>query len=94
MNGIQKAVQQLSKPYKACIVVGGGRHNNSIMVGLKRHVTGRIISGDDLGWHGDAIEAQAFAFLAVRSRLGLPISFPGTTGVPNPMSGGVFNSKH
>ena len=37
---------------------------------------------DDVGWHGDALEAQAFAFLAVRSLRGLPLSFPGTTGVP------------
>jgi len=93
VNGIHKAIQGLSKPYKACIVVGGGRHNHSIMAGLKHHITGRVISGDDLGWRGDAVEAQAFAFLAVRSRLGLPISFPGTTGVPRPLTGGVFCSK-
>ena len=42
----------------------------------------------DLGWDGDALEAQAFAFLAVRSLRGLPLTFPGTTGVPRPMTGG------
>ena len=43
-----------------------------------------------IGFDGDAIEAQCFAYLALRSRKGLPISFPGTTGVPAPMTGGVF----
>jgi anhydro-N-acetylmuramic acid kinase len=45
---------------------------------------------DELGWDGDALEAQGFAYMAVRSVKGLPISFPGTTGVPAPMPGGVL----
>jgi anhydro-N-acetylmuramic acid kinase len=45
----------------------------------------------DLGWDGDALEAQAFAFLAVRSLRGLPLTFPGTTGVPRPLTGGKVN---
>jgi anhydro-N-acetylmuramic acid kinase len=44
-----------------------------------------------VGWEGDAIEAQAFAYLALRSRADLPLSFPGTTGVPRPMTGGVLH---
>ncbi|HRQ60436.1 MAG TPA: anhydro-N-acetylmuramic acid kinase, partial [Alphaproteobacteria bacterium] len=43
---------------------------------------------DILGWDGDATEAECFGYLAVRSMLGLPISFPGTTGAPAPMTGG------
>jgi anhydro-N-acetylmuramic acid kinase len=43
-----------------------------------------------VGWNGDALEAQAFAYLAVRSRRDLPLSLPGTTGVPAPMAGGRF----
>ena len=43
-----------------------------------------------IGFDGDAIEAQCFAYLALRSRRGLPLSFPTTTGVPAPMTGGVF----
>jgi anhydro-N-acetylmuramic acid kinase len=42
-----------------------------------------------LGWDGDATEAEGFAYMAVRSLRGLPISFPGTTGVPRAMSGGT-----
>ena len=47
---------------------------------------------DTLGWDGDALEAQAFGFLAVRALRGLPLSLPGTTGVPHPMPGGVIHS--
>jgi len=48
---------------------------------------------DGEGWDGDALEAQAFAFLAVRSLRGLPLSFPGTTGVPAPQVGGKLHEK-
>jgi anhydro-N-acetylmuramic acid kinase len=48
-----------------------------------------------LGWNGDATEAEGFAYMAVRSRCaGLPISFPGTTGAPVPMTGGVVHRAH
>ena len=43
---------------------------------------------EEVGWQGDALEAQAFAYLAVRSRRGLPLSLPGTTGVARPTTGG------
>jgi anhydro-N-acetylmuramic acid kinase len=43
-----------------------------------------------MGWQGDAIEAQGFAYLAVRSLRGLPITFPGTTGVASPLKGGRY----
>ena len=47
-----------------------------------------MLTAEDVDWRGDSIEAEAFAYLAARSMLGLPISFPGTTGVPAPMTGG------
>ena len=47
-----------------------------------------IVPAEAVGWRGDAIEAECFAFLAVRRLAGLPISFPMTTGVPEPMTGG------
>jgi anhydro-N-acetylmuramic acid kinase len=50
----------------------------------------RVERAADLGWQGDAIEAQAFGFLAVRSLKGLPLTFPTTTGVPAPLTGGVL----
>lgn len=71
------------------IACGGGRHNPALMreIGARSGVP--LTTADELGWRGDAIEAEAFAFLAARSKLGLPISFPGTTGVSEPMAGGV-----
>ena len=71
------------------IVCGGGRHNPAIMGMLDMHCAAKIMKAEDVGWDGDALEAQAFAYLAVRSLRGLPISFPGTTGVKTPMTGGV-----
>jgi anhydro-N-acetylmuramic acid kinase len=50
----------------------------------------RIESAHEAGWSIDSLEAQAFAYLAVRSLRGLPITFPGTTGVAHPLTGGVL----
>lgn len=73
---------------KHLYVTGGGRLNNTIMRWI-RDIAGISVSPvDDLGWSGDGLEAEAFAYLAVRSHLGLPLSVPGTTGVPEPMTGG------
>ncbi len=69
-------------------VTGGGRHNRRLMQ-LIADLAGVPVSPvDQLGWSGDGLEAEAFAYLAVRSKLGLPLSMPGTTGVPQPMTGG------
>ena len=73
-------------------VCGGGRRNPAIMDALRLRAGAEVLSAEDLGWRGDAIEAECFAFLAVRRLRGLPVSFPGTTGVPAPMAGGVLSS--
>ncbi len=93
VESIGQSVAQVPLAPMQWIVVGGGRHNQAIMAGLRRRLAGEIATGEDVGWSGDAVEAQAFAYMAVRSRLGLPISYPGTTGVPEPMTGGVFAPK-
>lgn len=72
------------------LVAGGGRHNAALMVALGTAL-GQVDPVEAVGWDGDALEAQAFAFLAVRSLRGLPLSLPGTTGVPSPMPGGVLH---
>lgn len=72
------------------IVCGGGRHNPAILQGLRALLAAPVDPAEALGWDGDALEAQAFAYLAVRSRLGLPLSLPGTTGVSRPQPGGVL----
>jgi anhydro-N-acetylmuramic acid kinase len=55
---------------------------------LEKRTGIKAASVDTLGWQGDALEAQGFAYLAVRSLRGLPITFPGTTGVASPLKGG------
>ncbi len=90
VSAIIRGIENLPKPSRTCIVVGGGRHNNAIMSQLDGKLSINVLSGDLVGWTGDAIEAQAFGFLGVRSKRGLAISFPGTTGVPFSMSGGKY----
>ncbi len=70
------------------LVTGGGRHNDAILRDLRIRLGENVQTVEEVGWKGDAIEAQAFAYLAVRSVLGLPLSFPSTTGVRSPVSGG------
>jgi anhydro-N-acetylmuramic acid kinase len=71
------------------IICGGGRHNTAIMQSLKVLLP-RAEPAESFGLNGDAMEAEAWAYLAVRSLKGLPLSFPGTTGVLSPMTGGVL----
>ncbi len=73
---------------KHLYVTGGGRLNNTLMRWIRDLAGIQVSPVDDLGWSGDGLEAEAFAYLAVRSQLGLPLSVPGTTGVPEPMTGG------
>jgi anhydro-N-acetylmuramic acid kinase len=70
------------------LVCGGGRKNTAIMSGLRAAFPVPVDPVEDAGWDGDALEAQCFAYLAVRSFYGLPLSLPTTTGAPAPMTGG------
>jgi len=70
------------------LVCGGGRHNPALMTALARRLGVSVRPVEAVGWDGDALEAQAFAYLAVRAVKGLPLSLPSTTGVPRPMHGG------
>ncbi len=72
----------------AWVICGGGRHNPILVGMIKAQVAGKVLLAEDLGWNGDDVEAEAFAYLAVRSLKGLPLSLPTTTGVPKPMCGG------
>ena len=74
---------------KDIYICGGGRKNKFLVKLLKNKVSKNINLIDSLDIDGDFVESQAFAFLAIRSYLGLPISFPNTTGCTKPISGGV-----
>ncbi len=73
------------------LVCGGGRHNRTLMKALEAALEVPVAAVETVGWRGDALEAQAFAFLAARSLRGLPLSLPSTTGVREPLSGGVLH---
>lgn len=69
-------------------VAGGGRRNPTLMKLLAEYSGVAVVSVDELGWDGDALEAQGFAYLAARVMRGLPLTFPGTTGIAAPATGG------
>ncbi len=95
VEGILSAVRHLPDAPKQWFACGGGRRNTAMMDLLQNRLEkdgcGQLHNVEDLGWDGDATEAECFAYLAVRALLNLPISFPDTTGVPSPMTGGVFS---
>lgn len=88
VQSILKATQYFPEQPKQWIVAGGGRHNQFLMKQLQRYINVPVAPIETLGLNGDATEAEAFGYLAVRSIKGLPISFPTTTGAPEPMTGG------
>ena len=85
------AFRQLPARPAQLIVVGGGRHNPTMlrMIGERAGIAPE--TGESLGWNGDATEAEGFAYMAIRTLKELPISFPGTTGAANPLIGGVIH---
>ncbi|GGB33918.1 anhydro-N-acetylmuramic acid kinase [Sphingomonas metalli] len=90
-QSVALALQQLPRRPGRLIVAGGGRHN-PVMLRMIAEATGITPEpADALGWNGDAMEAEGFAYMAVRTLQNLPISFPGTTGVPAPTIGGVVH---
>lgn len=88
VEAIAKGAALLPNPPKRWLVCGGGRHNPTLMRMLETVLEVPVAPVETIGWDGDAIEAQAFAFLAARVLAGKPITFPGTTGVAHPMTGG------
>ena len=87
---LARAREHFPEGAETWIVSGGGRHNKTLMTMLTARVNAPVLSAEEAGWDGDALEAQGFAYLAMRSKRGLPLSLPTTTGVKQPMSGGKF----
>ena len=76
--------------FKKILVCGGGRKNNFLMKSIQKKIKVELLNIDDFGINGDFVESQAFAYLATRSFLELPITFPSTTGCKEPCTGGVL----
>lgn len=87
-RAVEAAQLHLPAPPEAWYVTGGGRRNPAIMRALAECLGAKVEPVEAIGWDGDAVEAQAFAFLAARVLRGLPLSLPTTTGVPRPTPGG------
>jgi anhydro-N-acetylmuramic acid kinase len=87
-RAIISGVRLISPSPETIVVMGGGRKNKAIMDALAGAFPGGVTDADERRWRGDAIEAEAWAFLAARSVRDLPVSFPGTTGAPRAMTGG------
>jgi anhydro-N-acetylmuramic acid kinase len=81
---------------KCWVICGGGRKNPALMAALRASLgvgPEAVIPAEAARFRGDSMEAEAWAYLAVRSLKGLPITFPGTTGAPEPMTGGVLSEE-
>ncbi len=89
--GIAKAREHFPEEPQLWIVAGGGRKNRTIMSGLAGIVQNAVVPAEAVGLDGDAVEAEAWGYLAVRALKGLAITFPGTTGVALPLTGGVVS---
>ena len=90
---VAAARRHFPMPVREWLVCGGGRRNPALMAALARVLATPVRPVEAVGWDGDALEAQAFAYLAVRSLKGLPLSLPSTTGAPHPVCGGRLFSR-
>jgi anhydro-N-acetylmuramic acid kinase len=85
---VAEAVRHFPEPPARWLVCGGGRRNRTLMALLAARSNAPVEAVEAVGLDGDMLEAQAFAYLAVRVLRGLPTSAPSTTGVRLPVSGG------
>ncbi len=88
---VRASIAHLPEPPGEWIVAGGGRRNPSLMTALEKALEAPVLTAEDAGWRGDDLEAECFAYLAVRSLRRLPLTFPRTTRAPRPLQGGVLH---
>jgi anhydro-N-acetylmuramic acid kinase len=91
-ESLRAATMLLPKPPKLWVIAGGGALNPTLMAMISNRLAAKVVIADDIGWPAQLMEAQAWAYLAVRSLKGLPLTFPSTTGVPMPLTGGVVSN--
>ena len=90
-RAVARGTEHFPRPVSQMLVAGGGRHNATLMAMLQSALSCPVLPIEAVGLNGDMLEAQAFAFLAVRVARGLPTSSPGTTGVAAAVSGGQIS---
>lgn len=87
-EAVHRALSFLPEAPHTWVVGGGGRRNKALMMALAGRLDAAVVPAEAIGLDGDSLEAEAWAYLAVRSLKGLPLSYPRTTGVPYPQPGG------
>ena len=90
---LARAREHFPEPAATWIVCGGGRHNRFLMGQLRARVNAPVLAAEEAGWNGDALEAEGFAYLAMRSRKGLPLSLATTTGSRSPSPAANFTAS-
>jgi len=90
---LARAREHFPQEPKLWVISGGGRRNRTLMAMIAGRVDSAVAPAEAAGFDGDAVEAEAWAYMAVRSLKGLAITFPGTTGVTQPLTGGVLARK-
>ena len=88
---VARGAEHFPRPVSRLLVTGGGRHNATMMRELAQRLSCPVEPIEAAGLNGDMLEAQAFAYLAVRVMRGLPTSCPTTTGVPAAVGGGKIS---
>jgi anhydro-N-acetylmuramic acid kinase len=91
-ESIARSRDVLPETPRRWLVTGGGRHNRTLMAELAQRLAVPVEPVENVGWDGDGLEAQAFAYLAVRSLKRLPLTMPTTTGVKQPLTGGILHA--
>lgn len=87
-RAIALSARHFPAPAKQWIITGGGARNPTLVAAIAEETRNPVVLASKLGWDSDALEAQAFGFLAVRALRGLPLTYPTTTGVRQPLTGG------
>lgn len=89
-SAIARARAHMPEQPQLWVICGGGRRNRTLMGMLAERVENAVVPAEAAGLDGDSLEAEAWGYLAVRALIGLPITFPTTTGAPRPLTGGVL----
>ena len=90
-QAVARGAEHFPQAVSRVLVTGGGRHNTTMMAMLRTALSCPVDAVEAVGLNGDMLEAQAFAYLAVRVARGLPTSCPGTTGVAGAVGGGQIS---
>lgn len=88
---VRSSVSHFDEAPLGWVVIGEGRLNSALMEALGKALESDVRDAESLGWRGDYLAAEALGYLAVRSLRKIPYSFPKTTRVPRPVTGGIFH---